>query len=335
MIIKMQKIVKDAEVPIRTSDGAVGYDLHAYRILDRTTKEILGEPPACIPPGEAMLFGAGIKFAVPPGVDCQLRPRSGLASKFDIELGNSPGTLDPDFRGEAGILLRNHGKKPYTIQKGDRIVQLVFTKVELPVFVEVDKLPPTTRNTGGFGSTGLQGPGFGLEEYAAEQLKWDRYFMRLAHGAASLSNCLRGAQRGKDGEYLKDEEGRYVGATRRYGCVIAKGENIIAVGFNSRIASECSEECGCARERENIPSGVSNDRGCLHAEEMAIQKHGRTGGSSLEGTSIIVNAEPCFKCSKYILGCGVSTVIVPPGEYHTNGLSLLQDAGIEIRRVKL
>jgi len=249
-----------------------------------------------------------------------------------IELGNSPGTLDFDFRGEAGVLLRHRGTEPFTIRKGDRIIQFIFTRIELPVFVEVDTLPPTLRADGGFGSTGMQGPGFGIEEYRAERLRWDIYFIKMAEAAAGLSNCLRGAQRDVDGRYLLDAQGEYVGANRRYGCVITKDRTAIATGFNSR-TTECSERCGCVREQENILSGTANDRGCLHAEEVALQNHARTGGASLEGAISYANAEPCLKCSKFLMGCGISAIVVPTNTYPSNGLALLADAGVEIRRV--
>ena len=156
MLIKYVKLFPDARPPIRLSDGAVGYDVHAYHLLDAETKASKGELPASIPPGGKLLVGTGIKFAVPQTYDCQVRPRSGLANKYDVELSNSPGTVDPDYRGEIGILLRNRGSKPFIVKRGDRVAQLIFTKVEMPVFREVEELPETTRGAGGFGSTGTK-----------------------------------------------------------------------------------------------------------------------------------------------------------------------------------
>ncbi|OGZ45623.1 MAG: hypothetical protein A3C84_02325 [Candidatus Ryanbacteria bacterium RIFCSPHIGHO2_02_FULL_48_12] len=332
MIIKIRKMFPDVKEPIRTSDGAVGYDVHAYRILDKFTKGVIGELPVTIEPHKSVLIGIGLQLAVPPGIDCQLRPRSGLATKHDIELGNSPGTLDPDFRGEAGVYLRNHGEAPFTIKKGDRIVQLVFTKVLLPEFVEVDTLPITVRNTGGFGATGLNGPGFGTDAYRAEVARWDKYFMGIAVSASSLSDCLRGVIK-ENGVYPVYEDGSYVGATRKFGCVITKDNIIIAQGYNTRTI-ECSEAIGCVRENECIASGIANDRGCLHAEEVAIQNHALSGGPSLRGTTIYVNAEPCVKCAKFLMGCGIEAIVVPLGTFPTNGLKILSDAGVEIRYIK-
>lgn len=95
--IRIARLRLDAEIPVRASDGAIGYDVFASRVLDRNTKQVIGELPVTIKPGEAVLIGIGISFALPWGFEVQVRPRSGLASKYDIELSNSPGTVDPDF----------------------------------------------------------------------------------------------------------------------------------------------------------------------------------------------------------------------------------------------
>ncbi|MBM2820904.1 MAG: dUTP diphosphatase, partial [Candidatus Berkelbacteria bacterium] len=132
--IPVYKIRPDAELPRRTSDGAIGYDAFASRVLDRQTKDVLSELPVTIGPSEAVLIGIGVIIAIPldPPFEIQVRPRSGLANKFRIELSNSPGTVDPDFRGEVGCLLVNRGDKPYTVNPNDRIAQLIFSRVELP-----------------------------------------------------------------------------------------------------------------------------------------------------------------------------------------------------------
>lgn len=332
MLIKYSKLFPDVRVPVRASAGAVGFDVYAYHVVDKNTRKECGQLPANVMPQESILIGTGIVLAVPFPIDCEVRPRSGLASKHDIELSNSPGTIDPDYRGEAGILLRNRGNMPFTIEKGMRIAQLILKKVEIPHFMETEILPPTRRDTGGFGSTGLKEISLGDEEYLKELKKWDRYFMKVAIAASSLSNCLRGAERDGTARYHKDEEGKYCGATRRFGCVIVKNRNIIAQGFNSR-TNECNEEAGCIREQEKIPSGHSNDRGCLHAEVVAIQNYANTGGASLKEAVIYVNAEPCLMCSKVLIGCGISAVVVPQNVYPSNGLKLILDAGIEVRNV--
>ncbi|MCH8049307.1 dUTP diphosphatase [Patescibacteria group bacterium] len=333
MLIKIKKMYPDAKIPQRATPGAVGYDVYAYHPLDKESREPSGDLPIEIPPGGSVLFGTGVHMAVPMPVDCQVRPRSGLANKYDIELSNSPGTIDPDYRGEASILLRNRGDRSFTVEKGMRIAQLVFSEVTIPELLEVEDLSPTSRDTGGFGSTGLHEVTLGDAEYRAEQARWDRYFMRVAFGASELSNCIRGVKC-ENGRYPKDEEGRYVGATRRFGCVIICSRNIVAQGFNRR-TDECSEELGCVRDRESIPTGTALEWGCLHAEQVAIQNHARTGGPPLKEATVYVNAEPCVMCAKLLLGCGIAAVVVPEGVYPTNGLKLLLDSGIEIRRVTL
>ncbi|MDP3784979.1 MAG: dUTP diphosphatase [bacterium] len=337
MVIKYVKLFPDAKVVQRASPGAVGFDVHAYYVLDRITREKIADLPADVLPGQSLLIGTGIALAIPFPYDCMIRPRSGIASKNLVQLLNSPGTVDPDYRGDVGILLFNQGESAFRVEKGMRVAQLIFSKAEVPHFLEVSSvkaLPPTIRDTGGFGSTGLGEITLGDEEYLDEQRKWDNYFMKAAIAASELSNCLRGAERDAKGKYSRDENGHYCGAVRRFGAVIVKNRNIIAQGFNYRLL-ECSEEDGCIRERENIATGKSNDEGCLHAEIVAIQNHGNSGGASLQDASICVNAEPCKMCAKVIVGCGISTVIVPKNVYPTNGLPLLMEAGIEVRHASL
>ena len=155
MIVQVEKIREDAKIPQRASNQAVGYDVWASIVLDKITKKTIQELPVEIDAGKSALIGIGIRFAVPFPIQCEVRPRSGLASKDDIELSNSPGTVDPDFRGEIGVLLRNRGEKPFTVNKGMRIAQLIFSRVTIPVLEETEKLAETLRGAGGFGSTGL------------------------------------------------------------------------------------------------------------------------------------------------------------------------------------
>jgi dUTP pyrophosphatase len=91
---------------------------------------------------------------MPEGVECQVRPRSGLALRDGITLPNSPGTIDPDFRGELKVILLNQGDRPVAIARGDRIAQLVFARFETPEVVEAERLAGSERGSGGFGSTG-------------------------------------------------------------------------------------------------------------------------------------------------------------------------------------
>ena len=105
-------------------------------------------------PGERALIPTGIAIALPPGFEAQIRPRSGLAIKHGIGMLNSPGTIDPDYRGEVKVILINLGNKPFKIKRGDRIAQMVISKIAYARIKEVSELPSTTRGEGGFGHTG-------------------------------------------------------------------------------------------------------------------------------------------------------------------------------------
>jgi dUTP pyrophosphatase len=106
-------------------------------------------------PGERRLIPTGIRIAVPPGFEAQVRPRSGLALHRGLGLPNAPGTIDSDYRGELGVILINWSLEPQTIRRGDRIAQLVVCPVARAVLVEASELDETERATGGFGHTGV------------------------------------------------------------------------------------------------------------------------------------------------------------------------------------
>ncbi len=108
-----------------------------------------------LPKGSITVIPTGIAIALPPGLEAQIRPRSGLAFKHGIGIINSPGTIDADYRGEIRIALINLGKRPYTISRGDRIAQMVIQKVCQAQLDVVDSLQETDRNEGGFGHTGV------------------------------------------------------------------------------------------------------------------------------------------------------------------------------------
>ena len=129
--------------PAYQSEGAVGLDLCAA-VAEAVTIE----------PGERKLIPTGYAVALPDGHEGQVRPRSGLALKHGITLTNSPGTIDPDYRGELGIILQNLGPAPVRLERGERIAQLVFARFEVPEIVETGELSDSGRGTGGFGSTG-------------------------------------------------------------------------------------------------------------------------------------------------------------------------------------
>jgi dUTP pyrophosphatase len=92
--------------------------------------------------------------ALPEGMELQVRPRSGLAYKHGVTVLNGPGTIDADYRGEIGVLLINHGQKPFVVGHGERIAQLVLARYERLVWKESENLPETSRGSGGFGHTG-------------------------------------------------------------------------------------------------------------------------------------------------------------------------------------
>jgi dUTP pyrophosphatase len=131
------------DLPAYATEGAAGCDLRAAIQAELT-----------ITPGGRALVPTGIAVAIPPGYEGQVRMRSGLAHDKGLALLNAPGTVDSDYRGELRIIIANLGSEPATIRRGDRIAQLVFAPVARARFERVSELPPTTRNTGGFGSTG-------------------------------------------------------------------------------------------------------------------------------------------------------------------------------------
>lgn len=111
--------------------------------------------PMVLRPGERFMVPTGIAIALPPGWEAQMRPRSGLAARHGISCVNSPGTIDADYRGELKVILINHGSEDFTINRGDRIGQMVIAPVFQARFDEVEELDDTERGAGGFGSTGV------------------------------------------------------------------------------------------------------------------------------------------------------------------------------------
>ena len=100
------------------------------------------------------LIPTGLYIEMPEGYEAQVRPRSGLAIKYGVTVLNSPGTIDADYTGEIGVILINLSNKPYTVEPGERIAQLIFNKYEQAKFVKVEELSKTERGEGGFGHTG-------------------------------------------------------------------------------------------------------------------------------------------------------------------------------------
>ena len=107
-------------------------------------------------PLERRLIPTGIFLQLPEGYECQIRPRSGLALKHGITVLNSPGTIDADYRGEVCVILANMSSQPFTIEKGERICQMVVARHASVDWDEVDVLDETERGAGGFGHTGTK-----------------------------------------------------------------------------------------------------------------------------------------------------------------------------------
>lgn len=133
----------DLPLPRYQTEGAAGVDLYA------AVRE-----PLTLPPGARACVPTGIRIALPPGYEAQVRPRSGLALRHGIGIVNAPGTIDSDYRGEVQVILINWGHEPFIIQRGDRIAQLVVAPVVRVVWEPVTELPPSERGEGGFGHTG-------------------------------------------------------------------------------------------------------------------------------------------------------------------------------------
>lgn len=135
----------DLQPPTYHSDLASGMDVAAAV-----------SEPTVIEPGEIKLLPSGFAVAIEPGYELQVRPRSGLAIKHGVTIVNAPGTIDADYRGEVKIGLVNLGKEPFTINRGDRIAQLVLAPVCKASLQIVEKLDETNRQAGGFGHTGIR-----------------------------------------------------------------------------------------------------------------------------------------------------------------------------------
>ncbi|MBA3013862.1 MAG: dUTP diphosphatase [Proteobacteria bacterium] len=134
----------DLQLPAYHSELAAGMDVMAAVVA-----------PVVIPPGGVVLIATGFAVALAAGYELQVRPRSGLAVKHGVTVINAPGTIDADYRGEVKVALINLGLSPYTVNRGDRIAQLVLAPVCRAEIAVVSELPPTRRQDGGFGHTGV------------------------------------------------------------------------------------------------------------------------------------------------------------------------------------
>ena len=141
--VLVKKLNPKVQLPLYKTKGSSGMDLMAF--IDHPVK---------IAPNNLALIPTGLSIAIPNDVEGQIRPRSGLAAKFNIGVLNSPGTIDSDYRGELKIILFNHSSKEFVVNNNDRVAQMVLTPIAKVDFDEVEKLPNSLRGEGGFGSTG-------------------------------------------------------------------------------------------------------------------------------------------------------------------------------------
>lgn len=141
--LKVKRINEEAKMPEYAHAGDAGLDLFSVDDLR-------------ILPGESKLIKTGIQIELPKGTEAQIRPRSGLALKNQITVLNTPGTIDEGYRGEIGVILINHGKQEFHVEKGMKIAQMVVKPVFTVTIKEIEELTDTTRGEGGFGSTGIR-----------------------------------------------------------------------------------------------------------------------------------------------------------------------------------
>ena len=141
--VKIKRIHDDALLPMQANPGDAGMDLYSIET-------------AMIPSGEAKLIRTGLQIELPKGTEAQIRPRSGLALKHSLTVLNSPGTIDEGYRGEIGVIIINHGKETFIVEKSMRIAQMVIQTVPVVQLTEVNELSQSERGTSGFGSSGTK-----------------------------------------------------------------------------------------------------------------------------------------------------------------------------------
>ena len=142
-VVRFRRLASNPDLPLpsRATPHAAGYDI-------RAAEEV------ALDPGEIVLVPTGLEMELPPDIECQVRPRSGLAFRHGLTLPNSPGTIDPDYRGELKVIVQNLGPERVVLERGERVAQLVFARFEAPAVEEAGALGETARGRGGFGSTG-------------------------------------------------------------------------------------------------------------------------------------------------------------------------------------
>ena len=141
--LRFLRLHPGAQLPAYQRENAAGLDLHACL-----------EASVTISPGDIVMIPCGFAMAIPHGYEAQVRPRSGLATKYGIGMPNSPGTVDSDYRGEMKVPLVNLGRAPFVVEHGMRVAQMVIAPVARATVCVVEELDGTSRGAGGFGSTG-------------------------------------------------------------------------------------------------------------------------------------------------------------------------------------
>jgi dUTP pyrophosphatase len=147
--------MEEIRIPIKKFSGCEDIFLPQYMTEHSAGMDIFAavETDETILPGQRKMIPTGIAVALPVGYEAQIRPRSGLAIKNGVTLVNSPGTIDADYRGEIGIIMINHGEKPFVIRRGDRIAQMIVHQVCRVSWNACEHLDVTSRGNGGFGHT--------------------------------------------------------------------------------------------------------------------------------------------------------------------------------------
>jgi len=145
--VRIERLPHSAGLPLPAYEtaGSAGMDLRAA---------VADDQPLTLAPGARALVPTGLRIALEPGYEAQVRPRSGLALKHGITCLNTPGTVDSDYRGEVGVILANLGTEPFVVRRGERIAQMVIARYAEATMVEVEALDETARGAAGFGSTG-------------------------------------------------------------------------------------------------------------------------------------------------------------------------------------
>ena len=149
--VRIMRLAHAADLPLPAyqSELAAGFDL---------TAAVPADAPVTIAPGQRAAIPTGIVIGLPPGMEGQIRPRSGLALRHGVTVLNAPGTVDADYRGEVHVILANFGGQPFVVERGARIAQLILAATLQATFCEVASLDETRRGIGGFGSTGTERP---------------------------------------------------------------------------------------------------------------------------------------------------------------------------------